>query len=169
MKKVIIFLFFIVIVLLFSNKGEEKLVIPKNSIRYRIIANSNSLEDQEQKLEIKKELDPIINEILLNSKNIEEAREKIDNKIPIIRNTLDTYKVNYKINYGNNYFPEKEYNNVTYPEGEYESLVITLGDGIGDNWWCVLFPPLCLLEAEESDVDEVNYSFYAKKIIDKFY
>lgn len=65
-----------------------------------------------------------------------------------------------------NYFPEKEYKGVKYDEGYYESLVITLGEGKGKNWWCVLFPPLCLVEAEESD--KVEYKFFIKELIDKY-
>ena len=55
-----------------------------------------------------------------------------------------------------------------YPEGNYESLVITLGEGIGENWWCVLFPPLCLLEASEANYDEVTYTTYFQEILDNF-
>ena len=55
-----------------------------------------------------------------------------------------------------------------YPEGNYESLVITLGFGLGDNWWCVLFPPLCLLEAEEEEVSTANYTFYVREVLEKF-
>ena len=57
---------------------------------------------------------------------------------------------------------------VTYKEGMYESLVITLGTGEGDNWWCVLFPPLCLVEADESTVGDAEYTFFIKEIIDKY-
>ena len=53
-----------------------------------------------------------------------------------------------------------------YKEGEYNSLVITLGNGLGDNWWCVLFPPLCLLEGEEST--EVEYHSYVVDTLNKY-
>ena len=65
--------------------------------------------------------------------------------------------------------PEKHYKGVTYKEGNYESLVVKLGEGKGENFWCVLFPPLCLLEAEESDKDEVEYKSFIKEIIDKYF
>ena len=78
------------------------------------------------------------------------------------------YDKDYKINYGYNYFPKKKYKSVTYKEGMYESLVITLGTGEGDNWWCVLFPPLCLVEADESTVGDAEYTFFIKEIIDKY-
>ena len=69
-------------------------------------------------------------------------------------------------NLGLNYFPEKEFKGITYDEGYYESLVITIGEGKGDNWWCVLFPPLCMLEAEEST--DVEYKSFVKEIVDKY-
>ena len=85
-----------------------------------------------------------------------------------IEKIISQKEENYSINFGKNYFPEKVYYDVTYPAGEYESLVITLGDGLGENWWCVLFPPLCLLEAEEKNIDKVEYKLFAKEIIEKF-
>ena len=77
------------------------------------------------------------------------------------------YNVNYTIKYGQNYFPKKQYKGITYNEGYYESLVITLGNGKGDNWWCVLFPPLCLLDNENQD--EVEYKFLVKELLDKIF
>ena len=67
-----------------------------------------------------------------------------------------------------NYFPKKEYDGVVYPDGNYESLVITIGDGLGDNWWCVLFPPLCLLDAEDNNTGNIEYKSYVKEVIEKF-
>ncbi len=167
MKKVIIILFIISIGLLFNNK-KENIVIPKEAIRYRIIASSNNFIDQEQKILINASVEPLITSIMQNSSNIEEARQTIKESIPSIRKEINNYNVAYDLNYGYNYFPEKSYKGINYPAGEYESLVVTLGDGLGDNWWCVLFPPLCLLEASESDLDEAEYTFYFKDIINKF-
>ena len=67
-----------------------------------------------------------------------------------------------------NYFPEKEYKGLTFDEGKYESLVITLGSGVGKNWWCIMFPPLCLLEAKENNLNEVEYKSYVKTMLDKY-
>ena len=61
-----------------------------------------------------------------------------------------------------NYFPEKEFNNKIYKEGYYESLVITLGSGKGDNWWCLLFPKMCLVEIN----DNTEYKLWFKEVID---
>ena len=60
-----------------------------------------------------------------------------------------------------NYFPKKELNNEVYEEGMYESLVITLDEGKGDNFWCILFPPLCMIEENE----DYEYKSFFKELI----
>ncbi len=173
MKKTLIILS-IIIVLLSLNKI-KKITIPKESIRFRVIANSNSEHDQKTKKELVKNLYQEIETINNYSKDIKTSREIINNNIhnfeKVVEHTIqnETYKDDYDINYGENYFPDKEYKGVSYEEGNYESLVITLGDGLGDNFWCVLFPPLCLLEAEETDTNEVEYTSFIKEIIDKYF
>ena len=64
---------------------------------------------------------------------------------------------------------KKEYKEVIYNEGNYESLVITLGNGYGDNWWCVLFPPLCLIDAKEKDLSNVEYKLYINEILNNYH
>ena len=105
---------------------------------------------------------------------MENSRKNIKNKIPefsqVVKETLDKNQSNqsFTIDYGMNYFPEKEYKGVVYEEGEYESLVITLGNGLGENFWCVLFPPLCLLDTEE-EPENVEYTSFVKEVIDKYF
>ena len=65
------------------------------------------------------------------------------------------------------FFPKKEYKGVVYKEGEYESLLITLGKGQGDNFWCVLFPPLCVMEEDETK--DVEYKWFIKDILEKYF
>jgi len=165
MKKIIIILFILTIVNLVINT-DSKIEIPSNAIRFRIIANSNSKEDQALKKIIKNDIEPGLMNKIYQAKSHDEAKKNIISYIPNIDKTMKKYDTSYEINYGNNYFPEKEYKGVTYKAGEYESLVITLGDGLGDNWWCVLFPPLCLLEADENNLEETEYKLYINKIID---
>ena len=83
---------------------------------------------------------------------------------------LDGIEYSYSIDYGMHEFPLKTYKGVTYEAGEYESLLVTLGEGKGDNWWCVLFPPLCLLEADESvDTNKIEYKSFVKEILEKYF
>lgn len=168
MKKYLIFLFFLSIILTTVSWDEETVIVPKEAIRYRIIANSNDFIDQQNKLLINTEIEPILGDILDSSDSIDESRSNIIKSIPRLEKVINKYGVDYDINYGVNYFPEKTYKEVKYESGNYESLVITLGNGLGDNWWCVLFPPLCLIEAQESDIKDAEYTFFIKNIIDKF-
>ncbi len=171
MKKISIVLL-IVIILILSNTKARANIIPDEAIRFRVIANSNSDYDQEIKMLVKDSVEKKLYNLLKNTKGIDSAREIINANIDDIDNVVNktlkdnNYDKEYNINFGMNYFPEKEYKGVTYDEGYYESLVITLGSGEGNNWWCVLFPPLCLLEAEESD--EVEYKFFIQELIDKY-
>jgi len=156
-------------------KAEELVEIPNNAIRIRVIANSNSEYDQEKKSEIRKEVQLYMQDLLKDAKTTEEARTIINNNLNNLNKELDNYltQINYnkeyKINFGLNYFPEKEYKGIKYKEGLYESLLITLGEGKGNNWWCVLFPPICLLEAEETETDNIEYKSLVKELIKKYF
>ena len=171
MKKISIILLIITILILSNTKASAD-IIPAEAIRFRVIANSNSDYDQKIKMLVKDELEKKLYNLLKDTKGIESAREIINANIKDIDNTVnnvllkENYDKSYTVNFGQNYFPEKEYKGITYDEGYYESLVVTLGEGEGNNWWCVLFPPLCLLEAEESD--EVEYKFFIQELIEKY-
>ena len=165
MKKIIIVLFFLIVLLVFINE-KKMLLIPNESIRFRVIANSDSALDQDLKLSVKNDVEKELYAIIDDSKNIDEARNKISNNIDKVDEILKKYNVSYDINYGKNYFPEKEYKGIKYKAGEYESVVITIGNGLGHNWWCVLFPPLCLLD-EKDNLDDIEYEFYARELINK--
>lgn len=164
MKKIIVIIIaFIVAFLLY--KKEDFVIIPNESIRIRIIANSDNIEDVVEKKHLKEQIEDDIYNLTKDAKDIEEARKIINDNFSsidsIIKNNLD---IDYNIDYGINYFPRKVYRGVLYQAGNYESLVITLGSGLGENWWCVLFPPLCLLEENETTSD-VEYKLYVEEII----
>lgn len=166
MKKIIIGLFIVMVTLVFINE-KENILIPDNAIRFRVIANSDSFEDQNLKMKVKEEVEQEVYKLIGNTKNIEDARVILQNNLDKVDNIVNKYNVSYDISYGNNYFPEKNYKGITYSAGNYESLVITLGSGSGKNWWCVLFPPLCLLD-EEENLENAEYELYVSKIINKF-
>lgn len=169
MKKIIIILAIITTIL--SINKEEQVIIPQEAIRFRIIANSNSKEDQNLKKQIVNNLYYNINKTN-KLKSIDATRNYIKKELPkftkIVEKTLNenNQEKSFHINYGKNYFPKKEYKNVIYPEGEYESLVITLGEGKGKNFWCVLFPPLCLIDENN---DKVEYKSIVKEMLDKYF
>lgn len=173
MKKILIIICIILIFTLVSqNVNADSVMIPDEAIRFRVLANSNSVYDQEVKMNVAMSVQDEIYDILKNEQNMDSARTTLQENIPRIETVVErifrekNYMNTFKVEYGYNYFPEKEYKGVKYSEGEYESLLITLGEGKGDNWWCVLFPPLCLIEAEESS--EVEYKFFIQELIEKY-
>lgn len=171
MKKILFILSISFMVIMMNTRASSKL-IPDEAIRFRVIANSDTEYDQKIKMIVKEKVEKELYKILKNTKGIDNAREIIKDNVGIIDSIVnktlieENYDKTYDVNYGMNYFPEKEYKGVKYKEGYYESLVIKLGEGKGKNWWCVLFPPLCLVEAEESD--KVEYKFFIKELIDKY-
>ena len=150
MKKILIII--ILIIILFQA------MIPKEMIRFRIIGNSNEEVDQSLKMDIVKLLEK---DLTKKSETIDEEREYLQAKIPEWKDKINTLTTNYSINYGNNYFPEKEYLGKTYKKGFYESVVITLGNGEGNNFWCILFPPLCMID----DKEDVKYESFFKEVL----
>ena len=175
MKKALITLTLILATyVIIGAKAEELVEIPNEAIRIRVIGNSNSEYDQEKKQELRKDVQLYMQSLLKDAKTINQAREIINNNLDNINTNVDNYLHNlnydtsYNINFGLNYFPEKEYKGIKYKEGLYESLLITLGEGKGNNWWCVLFPPICLLEAEETETNDVEYKSFVKEIINKY-
>ena len=138
------------------NKKNEDIIIPSDAIRIRIVANSNSITDLYNKQKLKEEIENDIYDLVGDVNNVNDARLKIKDNLDNINHLVSSKIKDYKINYGMNYFPKKSYKGVIYNEGEYESLVITLGEGLGDNWWCVLYPPLCLID-ENKTTSDVEY------------
>lgn len=171
MKKIILVLFAILTIFFVYNKVRaEEIIIPDSSIRLRVIPNSNSNYDQAMKQVAKSYLEEDVYNLFKDTDNIEEARVLINNNLENIeiniQDIFDKYKYNmeFDINYGYNYFPEKEFKNVIYKEGYYESIVVSIGEAEGDNWWCVLFPNLCLVEE-----DDVEYTSLVKEIVNKIF
>lgn len=172
MKKTFCLLLLIFIIYVFIGYKFSDVEIPDDAIRIRILANSNSLYDQEIKNELKVEVQEYMFNLLKDVDNVNSARKiinsKLDNISSLTSNFLSSknYNLPFSINFGKNYFPEKEYKGIKYNDGFYESLLITIGSGNGDNWWCVLFPPLCLLEA--SDSDNVEYTTLVGELLKKY-
>ena len=173
MKKLVIVLAIIMIIIV-NDYDSTTIIIPTEAIRVRVIANSNDNKDIEDKELLKEEIQPKIYNLLKDVTSIEEARNIIKSNLSNIdvevKKSLKKQNSNqkYEINYGLNYFPEKNFKGVTYEEGYYESLVITLGEGKGDNWWCVLFPPLCMLEFDEVERSDIEYKTFVGEILDRY-
>ncbi len=127
--------------------------IPEEAIRLRILANSDSASDQLVKRIVRDEVVRAMNSWATGQETIEEARETIRRKLPELQGIVAGVLASRGFSYDSTAelglvdFPTKMYGNEVYPAGQYEALLITIGEGKGQNWWCVLFPPLCFVDA----------------------
>lgn len=173
MKKIIIILTMLTSILIYNEFKNNEVIIPDAAIRLRVIPNSNSSLDQSMKNKVKKYLEKNTYATLSNVTDIEEARTKINDSLSNLDININKifkdnkYNMEYTVDFGYNYFPEKKYRGLKYEEGYYESLVITIGDGKGDNWWCVLFPNLCLVDLENKT--NVEYKSWIVEQINKIF
>ena len=170
MKRKIFLILLIFIVISVYKITDQNFIIPDSSIRLRVIPNSNNPEDINIKEKVKTYLEKNIYTLTKDTKQITDARNIINNNISNIENNIDNifkdnnYNYPYNVNFGYNYFPKKNYKGITYQEGYYESLVISIGEAKGDNWWCVLFPNYCLVDTKENH----QYKSYIKDLIRKY-
>ncbi|WP_226036291.1 stage II sporulation protein R [Aquibacillus saliphilus] len=158
-------LVFIMFLLLFSlypiqgqGQGEKPQssdyqVIPDEAIRLRILANSDTDEDQKIKHTIRDQVNKEITKWVEEIADIDEARLVIQKRLDEIDQqvaaTLEEEGIDqsYQVQYSDDVkFPAKVYGTYVYPAGSYEAILISLGEAKGANWWCVLFPPLCFLD-----------------------
>ncbi|WP_100400399.1 stage II sporulation protein R [Bacillus sp. FJAT-44742] len=167
-RNVFIYIIIIIFILLVNwegqqfaavNAGEE--VIPDDAIRLRILAHSDAPVHQLVKREVRDEVNAEIREIVTGLDNKGKAREAINEHLPVIeeeiQNVLDSrdLTIPFEVELRKDVeFPTRVYGPLVYPAGDYEALVVTLGEGKGENWWCVLFPPLCFLDFSKEDKAE---------------
>ncbi len=137
-----------------SNNYKDKL------IRFHVLANSDNEKDQQLKLKVRDEVIKYLQPMLKKSKSIQESESIIlrecDNLKKISKNIIkeNGYDYNVKVNLQYSKFPAKQYSNIVLPAGEYKSLKIIIGEGEGRNWWCVMFPPLCFVDENNSVIDK---------------
>lgn len=129
-------------------------------IRFHVLANSDSDEDQELKLKVRDEIIKYLQPMLKQSKSLEQSEQIILSESENIKNIGEniikengyTYEVEVKLEYNN--FPAKQYSNIVLPAGEYKALRILIGESKGKNWWCVMFPPLCFVDENNGVIDK---------------
>lgn len=131
-----------------------------NSVfRLHVIANSDSIEDQELKLKVRDSLLAYMNDICNNCSTKSEAisiATTHKNKFQeIAEKTIkeNGYDYSVNINIDNFYFPTKNYGDITLPAGFYDALRVEIGEAKGKNWWCVMFPSLCFIDVSSGVVD----------------
>jgi stage II sporulation protein R len=138
-----------------STPEENKESINPNIIRFHVRANSDSEGDQALKKKVRNAVLAKFSN-LSETQSIEQARLLIEQNLKgmekeaarVIAQNGKTYPV--RVEYGVANFPLKSYGEINYPAGQYEAVQIIIGEGKGQNWWCVLFPPLCFVDVTSS-------------------
>ncbi len=162
MKKLMI-LVAIMIAISATFKGDGGVDKTEDILRLHIIASSNNNEDQAVKLLVRDAVLELEREIFSPS-SYEDARELLIKHGNELLDTVNEVLAENGFDYGcmlslGKYdFPDRTYGDVTYPADEYNALRIVLGEGAGENWWCVLFPPLCIVETPEADLNSEEHS-----------
>ncbi len=168
MKKITIILIIILVAIsclnFFNLKGSETVLNNNNDnqslIRFHVLANSDSPEDQLLKLKVRDRIMHEMADAFDDVVSIDDSRDVIIGNIDriqeiavaeLLKNNAD-YKVEVVL--GQHTFPTRRYGNMVFAAGDYEALRVIIGDGKGQNWWCVMFPPLCFIDVKNGLIDE---------------
>ena len=174
MKYLPIFLFLLLClgVFVFNDKSNNA---EYDYLRVHIRANSNEEVDQVVKYLVKDEVVNFVTPYLIDCDTKQKSIETLNGLIDEIENVCDavlvengfTYKSHVKIN--KEKFPTRSYDNVTLEAGVYDALIIELGSGSGDNWWCIVYPPLCFVNKSCNNEQNIQYQSYLIEIIEKYF
>lgn len=149
----------------FAKTSEE---IRSDVLRLHVIANSDTSVDQNLKLRLRDYILQEGKDIFNGSVNVENAVEKIEPVLPELEKSAKAFvnqagfDYDVKISLSNEYFTTRTYETVTLPAGKYLALRVVIGSGEGHNWWCVMFPPMCVPAADKKD--EIENVFSVKEI-----
>lgn len=149
----------------FAKTSEE---IRSDVLRLHVIANSDTSVDQNLKLRLRDYILQEGKDIFNGSVNVENAVEKIEPVLPELEKSAKAFvnqagfDYDIKISLSNEYFTTRTYETVTLPAGKYLALRVVIGSGEGHNWWCVMFPPMCVPAADKKD--EIENVFSEKEI-----
>ncbi len=140
-----------------------------STIRLHVLANSDSAEDQALKLKVRDEIVKATSELSKDCSTFDEAKKIYGDNLDALKNVAEEvirkegYDYGVYVTLGEEYYPEREYESVRLPSGRYTSLKINIGESEGKNWWCVLFPPLCV-EASRAEEEFIQTGFTPNQI-----
>lgn len=126
--------------------------ISSSLVRLHVIAASDETAEQELKLRVRDNVLEYLTPVLDKAESPEEAQRIINGELTSIKAAAEACAEgrSVSVTLGQEYYPTREYEGFTLPAGQYQSLRVILGEGKGHNWWCVVFPPLCVSAAEQN-------------------
>ncbi len=177
MKKFIpvVIIGFIITMAVSAYFGRVESALSDNVLRLHVIANSDSDADQNLKLTVRDKILSEAGEIFENQNDISAAKERIKANIceieKIAAKTIKENGFDYpvKVTFGKSEFPTKAYGKVTLPAGTYEALKVEIGEAKGKNWWCVMFPPLCFVDASSPEMSKEAMAVLKENLSDDEY
>lgn len=171
----LLLLFIYIFICAFSYVSAVSTDIQDSVFRLHVIANSDSAEDQNLKYIVRDKVLEYINSISGNENSKEDvinlAKSNINEIQKIAENTINENGYNYsvKLNIGNFAFPTKTYGDISFPAGFYDALKIEIGEAKGQNWWCVMFPPLCFVDVTSGVVPEESKEVIKENLSEEEY
>jgi len=162
MKKVIKYTGILMLLLIFFSAGvlvADKMTLRNEVIRLHVVANSDSDEDQRIKIAVKDEIVSYLQESIAKFSNAEQAKDYLSSQLPQLEELANSALINMgskdkvTVHFMAEKFDVREYDTFSLPSGVYESLRVEIGQGDGRNWWCVVFPTLCLPTSAEGFED----------------
>ena len=156
-------------------KNDLQQSIAGKIIRFHVIANSDTEQDQALKLKVKEHIVTVMEPMLSSASSVDEARELMQQHLGEIEqaasDTLMEEGSSYEVHAGieHCYFPVKTYGEFTFPDGEYEALRVVIGEGKGKNWWCVMYPKLCFVDSLYTVVPKESKKELKKQLTDEEY
>ena len=147
--------------------------IQNEIIRFHVLANSDTEEDQNLKLKVRDKVIENMSSKFIGCSNIDDARkimlDSMDEVNSIAKEVIEengySYRVKSELSREN--FPDKMYGDTLFPQGNYEAFRILIGEANGQNWWCVMFPPLCFVDESKQVVNSDETKESLEKVIDK--
>lgn len=170
---ILFIIFFVICASNYTNAVTQD--ISDSVFRLHIIANSDSLEDQNLKYKVRDNVLKYMNAITSNSSSKKNTIDIISLHLEdfkhIAQNTIyeNGYNYNVTIEIGNFNFPTKTYGDISFPPGFYDALKIKIGSGKGKNWWCVMFPPLCFIDVSSGVVPDESKEILESELTEDEY
>lgn len=149
--------------------------IANSVFRLHVIANSDSKEDQELKYKVRDKIIKYMNSIAQNCTSKQEVIQLVNEHRQDFQSIAkqvihdNGYNYNVNIDIGKSDFPTKNYGDISFPAGTYDSLKIKIGESNGQNWWCVMFPPLCFVDVTSGVVPEQSKSMMQDNLTEEEY
>jgi len=178
MKNIIIWLSLAILVSVIGaglfNVKDVSNVTNDDYLRIHIRANSNEQVDQDVKYEVKNAIVNYLSPMVAELTSVEASKGVVRAHLLEIRDVANYVLKSRGFNYSANVklteeqFPDRSYDDLFLAEGVYDALIVELGSGKGNNWWCVVFPPLCFVNGQENGTENIEYKSKIAEIINNF-